>query len=196
MRKTEFCLLRTYIQSSLDETVPVTYQDVAYYFPSSVAHTLWRDELLTDSSSAKQHCVSQGINAPLLFLSVAEKEKWQFDHWKYWKVRWKSLNKTQALRLFWFWEVLCLPNRRGGYIKIQLGPCTQRSGRHRCLTGLSACLGALSTDCSPLTLALPASAPRIPHALACPLLRTSHGFQHSSDLQQICLSGDHIDCSV
>ena len=50
-----------------------------------------------------------------------------------------------------------LPNRCGGYVKIQLGPCTRRGGRHGCPACLSACLGALSTACSLLAQALPPS---------------------------------------
>lgn len=56
MRKAEFCLLRTFIQSCLDETMPVIFQAAAYYFPGNVAHALWRAERGTRSSTGKQCC--------------------------------------------------------------------------------------------------------------------------------------------
>lgn len=77
MRKTELCLPRTFIQSCLDETMPVIFQAAAYYFPGNVAHALWRAERGTHGSPGKQHCEreSGGINPAFLFFPAAETEK-------------------------------------------------------------------------------------------------------------------------
>lgn len=68
MRKTEFCLSRTFIQSCLDEAMPVIFQAAAYYFPGNVADALWGTQQHWEGESG-------GINPALLFIPAAETEK-------------------------------------------------------------------------------------------------------------------------
>lgn len=139
----------------------------------------------------------RGINAALLFISVAEKEKWKFDHQQYWKVRLKVSEQNTSPKFILVLEMLYLPNRCGGYIKIQLGPCMRRGGRKGSPACTPACPGTLPTACSLLTqVLLPWDTKGSPHAHCSPPagllpLRTLHRLQHGPNLQQICLFGDH-----
>lgn len=72
------------------------------------------------------------------------------------------------------------------------------------MDALPASLGALSTACSPLAQVLPPLGTKSsPHSgmptTAAPAglpLWTLHRLQHGSNLQQICLFGDHTDRSL